>query len=142
VPSQSSLQRPLRVLVVDDVRDSADSLAFILAISGYDAHATYDGYTAVACVQREPPDIVILDIWMPGIDGYETARRIRQLRLPVPPRLIALTANSSDADRQRSRHEGLELHLVKPVDPEQLCAVLNSSRPPRAPGRSGTDCGA
>jgi CheY-like chemotaxis protein len=114
---------------VDDVRDSADSLALVLAISGYDARATYDGFTAVACVQQEPPDIVILDIRMPGMDGYETARRIRQLRLPVPPRLIALTANSSDADRQRSGQEGFELHLVKPVDPEQLYVALDPCQP-------------
>jgi CheY-like chemotaxis protein len=115
------------VLIVDDLQDSADSLAYILRACGLDAQATYDGYAAVAQVRQRPPDVVILDIRMPGIDGYEAARRIRQLPLRVPPRLIALTANGSDADRQRSRQEGFERRLVKPVDPEQLCAILDPS---------------
>jgi CheY-like chemotaxis protein len=119
--------RPLRVLIVDDLQDSADSLAYLLQACGLDAQAVYDGHAAVAQVRERPPDVVILDIRMPGIDGYETARRIRQLPLPVPPRLIALTAHGSDADRRRSRHEGFERHLVKPVDPEQLYVILSSS---------------
>jgi CheY-like chemotaxis protein len=122
--SISTTRRSLAVLVVDDLKDSADSLALILRMEGHDAHSTYDGRSAVDLVREWQPDVIILDICMPGMDGYETARRIRELSPGSKPYLIALTAYGSDADRLRSRVEGFDVHLVKPVDHDVLQSHL------------------
>jgi CheY-like chemotaxis protein len=122
--STTLTRRSLAVLVVDDLKDSADSLALILRMEGHDAHSAYDGRSAVALARERQPDVIILDICMPGMDGYDTARRIRELSLDSKPYLIALTAYGSDADRFRSREAGFDVHLVKPVDHDVLQAHL------------------
>ncbi|HEV3343318.1 MAG TPA: PAS domain-containing protein [Pirellulales bacterium] len=118
--------RPLsrRVLVVDDNRDAADSLALHLRLAGQDARAAYDGPSALALTKEFDPDVIFLDIGMPGMDGYEVARRLRQDPESKGVVLVALTGWGQNADRQRSLEAGFDHHLVKPVDAKTLTDLL------------------
>ncbi|HXG09974.1 MAG TPA: ATP-binding protein, partial [Gemmataceae bacterium] len=114
---------PRRVLVVDDNRDGADSLAMLLRFWKHQVAVVYDGPSALESVQTEQPDVVLLDIGLPGMDGYEVARHLRQ-QLEHQPVLVALTGYGQDEDRRRSREAGFDYHLTKPVDPDALQEVL------------------
>jgi CheY-like chemotaxis protein len=118
---------------VDDLPDCADSLALFLRLSGYDAQTAYGGLTALARVQAQHPAVIILDINMPGMNGYTVAQRIRALPLAPRPWLIALTAYGSDEDRRRSQAAGFDVHLVKPVDPNQLQELFRQFQSNQAP---------
>jgi CheY-like chemotaxis protein len=113
--------RALRVLVVDDLKDAADSLAELLTLSGYAARATYCGCAAVAAADAFDPDVVVLDVEMPGEDGYAVAARLRERR-PRRPVLVAVTGCPHLDDR--SRAEGIDHHFLKPADPAALLALL------------------
>jgi CheY-like chemotaxis protein len=113
-----------RVLVVDDSVDAADSLALLLKLAGQEVRVAYDGPTALLTAQEFRPQLVFLDIGMPGMDGYEVARRLRALPLPGPVMLVALTGWGQEGDRRRSLAAGFDQHLVKPVELETLRAVL------------------
>jgi PAS domain S-box-containing protein len=113
-----------RVLVVDDNRDAADSLAMILGMSGIDVHVVYDGPQALAALDRVDPDVVLMDIGMPGMDGYEVARRIRARDDGRRFHLIALTGWGQAEDRARALRTGFDVHLTKPVDPDQVAEIL------------------
>jgi PAS domain S-box-containing protein len=126
--------RGRRVLVADDMRDSADTLARMLVLLGHEVRTVYDGVEAVEELERFEPDVVLLDIGMPRLNGYEAARRIRQ-RLGSAVRLIALTGWGQYEDRQRSREAGFDHHLVKPVDPEMLGRLIDGA--PAAARESG-----
>lgn len=115
-----------RILVVDDNRDAADTLAMLLKIKKYDAHTRYGGMEALDAVADLRPDAVLLDIGMPGMDGYETARRLRQLPQGQSVLLVALTGYGQDDDRRRSREAGFDAHLTKPVDLKDLEGVLTT----------------
>jgi PAS domain S-box-containing protein len=108
---------PLRILIVDDNHDSADMLGMLLQFAGHETFAAHDGLAAVDAVAAHDPDVVLLDIGLPVLNGYEAARRIReqggQKRRPL---LVALTGWGQDADRRRSQEAGFDAHLVKPVD--------------------------
>jgi signal transduction histidine kinase/ActR/RegA family two-component response regulator len=109
-----------RILVVDDDRDVANTCSLLLSLAGHEVHTVYDGPTALAAAGPLRPDVVLLDLGMPGMDGYEVARRLRRqpdLRDVV---LVALTGWSHDDDRRRSREAGFDRHLTKPVDPAAL----------------------
>src|SRR5207248_7922127 len=112
--------RPLSVLVVDDLADAADSTAAVLSLCGYSARAAYSGEAAVRAAGEQPPDVVLFDIHMPGMDGWELARRLRAAAGAKRPLLVAVTAAGADADRRKSDEAGIDLHLVKPVDPAAL----------------------
>lgn len=118
----------LRVLVVEDDRDTADSTAVLLRLSGHTAEIAADGQTALKVAAVNPPDVVLLDLGLPGMDGWEVARRLREQQGDKAHRvpLIAVTGYGQPVDRQRSRDAGVTLHLVKPVDPELLCRILAS----------------
>jgi signal transduction histidine kinase/ActR/RegA family two-component response regulator len=118
----------LRVLVVDDNRDSADSLAMLLRLRGHDTHTAYDGLAAVESAARLHPDVVVLDIGLPGLDGYEAARRIRRERPGRDLLLVALTGWGQDEDRRRSEEAGFDTHLTKPLDHVALLRLLAESR--------------
>jgi PAS domain S-box-containing protein len=122
----------LRVLVVDDNSDSAHSLALLLRLEGHQTMVAHDGLEAVEVALREAPDVVLLDIGLPNLNGYEAAVRIRQGSPESPVRLIALTGWGQEADRLRSREAGFDEHLVKPVDADALIALLANPglRPP------------
>jgi CheY-like chemotaxis protein/two-component sensor histidine kinase len=113
-----------RVLVVDDNRDAADSLAMLLQVLGSDVHTAHDGASALDAFVAYRPTLAFLDIGMPGMDGYELARRARQLPGGQETILIALSGWGQDADRRRSREAGIDHHLVKPVDISVLRSLL------------------
>jgi len=113
-----------RILVVDDNRDSATSLAFVLKLHGNEMHTAYDGLEALEAAQEFRPDIVLLDIGLPKLNGYEVARKIRAQAWGEGMTLIALTGWGQDEDRQKSRDFGFNGHLVKPVDFVALTKML------------------
>jgi signal transduction histidine kinase len=117
-------QRPRRVLVVDDNKDAATSLAAVLRHEGHDVRLAYDGPEALAAVASDRPQVVLLDIGMPGMDGYEVARRLRKTPDFDATAIIALTGFGSAEDHRLSREAGFDRHLTKPVDPEALLDVL------------------
>ncbi|MCW2286548.1 signal transduction histidine kinase/CheY-like chemotaxis protein [Rhodoblastus acidophilus] len=123
IPSARGARR--RVLVVDDTRDIADVLVMLLETLDADVRVAYDGQTALDIVAAFAPEIVLLDIGMPGMDGCEAARRIRQLPQGKDIYLVALTGWGQEKDRRRTREAGFDEHLVKPVDFEQVEALLS-----------------
>ena len=104
-----------RILVVDDNRDAADSLSKLLTLLGNEIRTVYDGLAAVEAAIQFRPSLVLLDIGLPKLNGYEAARRIRQECEP-PLTLVAVTGWGQDEDRQRSQEAGFDMHMVKPVD--------------------------
>jgi two-component system CheB/CheR fusion protein len=125
-------ERRLRILVVDDHEDAAESLATLLRLLGHEVRVAADASEALDVVSAFQPDVALLDIGLPGMDGYELARRLR--RLPGLDRilLLALTGYGLDADRRRSQEAGFDGHLVKPVDLDALRARL-AAHPHHAP---------
>jgi len=115
---------PRRVLVVDDNRDSADSIAMLLKLLGAEVHVVYDGPGALQAVDAFQPSVVLLDIGLPSMDGYEVARRIRERPELNALTLIALTGWGQTEDRARSKAAGFQHHLVKPADPVVLQTLL------------------
>jgi PAS domain S-box-containing protein len=121
-PQTLSIQR--RILVVDDSRDAAVMLATLLGLLGAEVDVATDGMSALEQVRERRPDLVFLDIGMPGMDGYEVARRIRQDRDLGAVQLVALTGWGQEDDRRKSKEAGIDVHLVKPLDLSTLRAVL------------------
>jgi two-component system, chemotaxis family, CheB/CheR fusion protein len=115
---------PLRILVADDNADAVESLALLLRLAGHDVHAVYDGEAATSAAAKLRPQVVLLDIGMPGANGYEVARRIREQPWGRRVLLVALTGWGQDADRQRAEQAGFDAHLVKPVPPDALERLL------------------
>jgi CheY-like chemotaxis protein len=118
----------LQVLVVDDDRDSAWSLAALLQTCGHHTHTVHDGLEAIAAAERYRPDVVLLDIGLPTISGYEAARRIRSQPWGATMMLIAVSGWAQEEDRRKSREAGFDVHLVKPVDLGALTGLLRSCR--------------
>ena len=112
-----------RVLVVDDNDDSAELLAVLVQRMGGEARTARDGETAVSAAEEFSPDFILLDIGLPGIDGYEACRQIRQ-RHGSRPMIVALTGWGQDQDKRRALEAGFDLHLTKPVDPVALESLL------------------
>jgi two-component system CheB/CheR fusion protein len=124
-----------RVLVVDDNADAALSMAVLLRLDGHTVSIAQNGAEAIEAVRNHRPEVVLLDIGMPGMDGYEVARRLREQK-ETRLLLVALTGWGQERDRQRSQEAGFDHHLTKPVDPSQLQQVLASG--PAAPVAEGT----
>lgn len=123
---------PRRVLVVDDNRDSADSLAMVLGIYGHDARPAYDGTEALALAESFEPEVVLLDIGLPDIDGREVCRRLRALPRGAAMLIVAQTGWSSETDQASTREAGFDHHAVKPVDPDSVLGWM-SREPLRQP---------
>ena len=117
-----------RILVVDDNRDSADSACAIIRLLGYGADCVYDGTSALAAAARWHPDMVLLDLAMPGLDGYKTLDRLRALPEMERARVVAMTGYGSQEDRQRTAHAGFDGHLTKPVELDALTRLIDSAR--------------
>ncbi|HTU16905.1 MAG TPA: response regulator [Gemmataceae bacterium] len=113
-----------RVLIVDDNADAARSLAMLLEIGGHETRLCYDGQTGLAEAEAFRPEVVLLDIGLPELDGLEVARRLRALELSPRPMLVALTGYGQADDVRRSQEAGFDHHLVKPADPQTLTALL------------------
>jgi CheY-like chemotaxis protein len=113
-----------RVLVADDNRDSAETLAMLLRVDGHEVVIAHDGSAALAAFGGFAPDVVLLDIGMPGTNGYEVAKIIRQSRSGAEIKLIAITGWGQESDKERAFAAGFDFHLTKPVDTGQLSALL------------------
>ena len=129
----SRIGAPPRVLVVDDSQDSADSLGALLEILGATVTVAYDGEAALRTLQALSFEIVILDIGMPGMDGYEVARRVRERGNTADLFLVALTGWGQEQHRRASQAAGFDHHLVKPTEIGALAAVLQAAAAPRSP---------
>jgi PAS domain S-box-containing protein len=117
--------RRRRILVVDDNRDGADSLAMLLQLDGHDVRTAHSGQEALRIVEEFVPQFALLDIGMPGMNGYELAARLRGLHLEPRPALVAVTGWGQTADKAEATAAGFDHHLTKPVDLDQLSALLS-----------------
>jgi len=127
-PPDGDSGRPLRVLVVDDNADAADALAAVAELLGCEAHACYGGSEALDALQAELPDVLLLDLSMPGVGGLEVAAQARALAGRHPLLLVATTALGNWEDRTATALAGFHFHLVKPIDTPALRAALNRFR--------------
>jgi len=121
---QPPRQRATRVLLVEDDPESAESLTMLFEVLGHRVRAVHDGIAALEAVRTEVPDVMLIDIGLPGIDGYEVARRVRRdpdLKQVV---LVALTGYGREQDKQRALEAGFDYHLVKPVSPDALHVLV------------------
>ncbi|HEX3127377.1 MAG TPA: ATP-binding protein [Thermoanaerobaculia bacterium] len=126
--------RGLRVLVVEDNVDAAESLAALLRLWGHEVRVVHDGLTAIDEARRQHPEVVLLDIGLPGLDGYEVAKRLRQDVEMDGALLVAMTGYGQPDDRRRSREAGIHHHFVKPVEPFVLRTLLANLGAPVATG--------
>lgn len=116
--------RPLRVLIVDDNHDAADSMAAVLEMMGHHAEAAYDGIKALQLASDLEPDLILLDLGLPDMDGFEVARRLRRLANRIP-RLVALTGYGAYEDKRRTSEAGFDEHLTKPMMPETINELVD-----------------
>ena len=114
-----------RVLIVDDSVDVAEITALLLKGAGCDVRIAYDGVAALDEAQAFQPEVVFMDLGMPGLDGYEACRRIRASSSGQSVQMIAVSGWARPEDKQRSAAAGFDLHLVKPVDPRTLIKIVN-----------------
>jgi PAS domain S-box-containing protein len=135
--ARTQASRRLPVLLVDDNRDAVELTAELLQDAGFAVTVAFDPLEALARLDGPPPEVAVLDLGLPVMDGYELGRQIRERLGPAAPRLIALTGYGQDADRARSQEAGFHTHLVKPVDPDVLVAAIEAAARDHAPTRPG-----
>src|SRR5581483_7639752 len=123
-PEDSEVMPSLRVLIVEDNRDAAEMLNSMLVTWGQETRIAYDGQEGLQAAAEFLPHVVLLDIGLPQLNGYDVARRIREESWGGQMALVALTGWGQDADRQRSKAAGIDLHLIKPIEPAALKNVL------------------
>jgi DNA-binding response OmpR family regulator len=126
-PLAKTLRR-LRLLVVEDHVDIAESMAMLLTLNGHQVRVVRDGPAALQAVGEEEPDIVLLDLGLPGMTGYEVAKRLIARNPRKRPFLSGMTGFGSEDDRRHCWKAGIDLHMLKPVDMEQLEGILNRFR--------------
>jgi signal transduction histidine kinase/ActR/RegA family two-component response regulator len=124
--SSAAVRAARRVLIVDDSVDSADGLAKLLEMSGHDVRTSHDGESGLVAAADFRPDVVLLDIGLPGIDGYETARRLRALPDLTGVELVALTGYGREEDRTKAREAGFDRHVVKPIRADALLKLIET----------------
>jgi signal transduction histidine kinase/CheY-like chemotaxis protein len=129
-PPQAETRARARIVVVDDNRDAASSLSVLLELMGHEVRVANDGESAIALVERFRPQFVLLDLGMPGIDGYETCRRIRSQPWGDAMAIIAVTGHGDEQEMQRSAAAGFDAHFVKPLTPESLERLLSGADSP------------
>ncbi len=127
LPEMAPDGRRARVLVVDDMPDNADSLVMLLHAMGHEAHAAYGGEAAVREAESFHPDLAILDLGMPVVDGYEACRRIKEQPWGQDIVVVALTGWGQERDRVRSRAAGFRYHIVKPVEASVLRELIETA---------------
>jgi CheY-like chemotaxis protein len=113
-----------RILVVDDNEDAALSMGLLLEQDGHEVQYAYEGRTALDIAQAFQPEVALLDIGLPGLDGFEVAQQLRDRPETAGALLVALTGYGQSEDRERSQAAGFDYHLVKPVDPQKLLALI------------------
>jgi len=125
-PDDRVLLPSLCVLIVDDNVDGAEMLGQMLSLGGHETHLAHDGLAAVEAAAALRPDVILMDIGLPRMNGYEAARAIRAQGATPPPLLVALTGWGQDEDRQRSEAAGFDAHVVKPIEEAALTRLLAS----------------
>jgi CheY-like chemotaxis protein len=118
-------KHPLQILVVEDNEDAAESLRLFLEFYGYEVSLAYTGPDGVEAAKAVRPDVVLCDIGLPGMDGFQVASTLRRTPETAAVRLIAVTGYGQEEDRRRALEAGFDVHLVKPVDPQKLLGYLN-----------------
>jgi two-component system CheB/CheR fusion protein len=130
----------MSVLIVDDCADTTDSLGVLARVWGFEVHIANDAKTALRLASEYSPDVVLLDVAMPGMTGWQLARRLREVGGLEKALLVALSGYASEADCRHSLEAGCDRHLVKPADPEQLRLLLvEREKENRGHGTEGTD---
>jgi PAS domain S-box-containing protein len=129
VPGRGRAASPLRVLVVEDHADSAEMMAFVLELAGHEVRTASEGRSALELARSFRPQVVLCDIGLPGMSGYDVAARLRAEPAHERTRLIALSGYGQEEDRRRSQEAGFDYHLTKPVSPDALAGLLDSLRP-------------
>lgn len=119
-------QSVLRILVVDDHKDTADSLAILAQLHGHDTQIAYSGADAIDAAARYRPDVILLDIGLPQISGFEVVETLRRLPNTRRTLIVAVTGRGDPESRARSKAAGFDLHFVKPVDVQQLVTLLSA----------------
>ena len=127
-PKLAEATPALRILVADDNSDSAESLVMLLGLYGHETHRAHDGLEAVEAAARLKPDVILLDIGMPGLNGYDAARRIREQQGERRPVLVALSGWSQDDYRRRSAEAGFDAHVVKPAKETALLQIIQQAQ--------------
>lgn len=122
---ENCAKKKARILIVDDCHDSADGIGWILASYGYEVDIAYDGSAAIAKARTLHPDIVLLDLGLPEMDGYQVAGALKN-GIDGTPVLVAVTGYGRECDKAQSAAAGFQLHLTKPVDPATLLQTLES----------------
>jgi CheY-like chemotaxis protein len=117
-----------RVLVADDNRDGAESLAILLQVEGHEVQVVHDGAAALAALEQSQPDVALLDIGMPGLNGYEVAQRVRSTPIGRSVLLIAITGWGQDSDKARALESGFDHHFTKPIEPERITELVRIYR--------------
>jgi CheY-like chemotaxis protein len=131
----------LQILVAEDNRDCALSLGTLLHLCGHQrVQVAADGASALAAVETGDIDVVLLDLGLPVLNGWDVARRIRAMPLPKQPLIVAVTGYGRDEDRQRSADTGIDFHLLKPADPQQLLDLLQTVATHYHSGDSAGEC--
>jgi CheY-like chemotaxis protein len=125
-------KRPERILVVDDNVDAAESLSRLLRLHAHEVRVAYDGVAALAAARDMNPDVVLLDLGLPKMDGLEVAKNLRAHGDGPRPLLVAMTGFGQAEDRARTAAAGFDHHLTKPVDPKQLQSLMRTARDARA----------
>jgi CheY-like chemotaxis protein len=120
----TKLDRPLRAIVVDDAPDLRELVADLLRLRGHDVQTVEDGPSAVKLICSEKPDVALIDIGLPEMDGYEVARAIRRELTDKRPRLIAMTGYGQASDRQNAFDAGFDAHIVKPASADKILRAL------------------
>ena len=127
VPVPDNMSRraeaPRRILVVDDSVDAAESMAMLLRLRGHEVDVAHNGFDALKLAADASPSVVLLDIGLPGMDGYEVCRRLREDGMSKT-RIIAMTGYGFEQDRQRAKEAGFDVHTVKPVPFADLVKLL------------------
>ena len=119
--------KKLRVLVVDDSVDTANTLKLFLEFAGHDVRSVFDGPAALVASRTYQPDVVLLDLGLPGMDGYDVARQLRRQLEGKSPMLVAVSGYGQDEDKRRAHEAGFDLHLTKPADPRKLISIIASA---------------
>jgi CheY-like chemotaxis protein len=120
------MTRSRHILVVEDHDDTREAMRCLLEVQGHRVDAVGDGVQAVAVALGSQPEVVLIDIGLPGLDGYEVARQLRATPQGKTMRLLALTGYDQPRDRELVQEAGFDAHLVKPVDPDALCRLLEA----------------
>jgi two-component system CheB/CheR fusion protein len=125
--------RPVSVLIVDDCADTTCTMSMLLKAWGYATHVAGDGHSALALAEEHRPDVVMIDIGMPGMSGWDLARQLRQRPGGAAVTLIVISGHGQPHDRERSYEAGCDVHLIKPVEPSELRRLLEVLTPRESP---------